>query len=318
MSEQPDRGTNPAATPVPPARLAPPTRAVERSAWAEEFVNAATATPPRRGLEPSAAETPMVPSPGQPPVEPLTPVEPQPPTPVEPLTPVAPRPPAVPENDVAQAAGEGSPEFTGTDPDSTDPDSTAGIGDQPSDPIQTLPPITATVAGWPISERTGELRRSPLVVAVCGLLLAGAGVAAGTYWWYWWNAINITGFRTSSWLISWFDPRPGSGLSILLVTVMTLIGVVMTAMPAMAAYNAWEGSAWSRRAGLFAAISGLGAIFVMPATWVGFGLCAAGFGLMWLPGFQTWLDAWAEVNPDRAPEITPPTDVPYGPLPRFR
>lgn len=294
MSEQPGREADAAQNPVtPPARLAPPTRAVERSSWAEEYVTAASAPTPRRGVEP-------------------TPQQPEAPSATERTPPTL----AAPGEPVSAA---NTPTVTFAQDDAqSDPGSTAGLGEAPVDPIETLPPITATVAGWPISERTGELRRSGLVVAVCGLLSAGAVVAAGTYWWYWWTAINITDFASSSWLISWFDPRPGSGLSILLVTVMTMIGIVMTAMPAMAAYNAWEGSGWSRRAGLIATLSGLGALFVMPAAWIGFGMCAAGFALMWLPGFRAWLDAWEAVDPHESPAIVPPSDLPYGPLPRFR
>lgn len=200
----------------------------------------------------------------------------------------------------------------------TDSAVTSGFGTPPETPIATLPPIVESIAGWPISKNTGEPRRSGLVVTICALLIVSALVAAGSYWWYWWNAINIKNFGSSSWLISWFDPRPGSGWSILLVTLMAVVGIVMTAMPGMAAYNAWEGAGWSRRAGLIAAISGLGAVFVGPIAWIGFALSAIGFGLMWLPGFKAWLVAWAAAKPAEAPEIIPPSELPYGPEPRFR
>ncbi|EPH06586.1 hypothetical protein HMPREF1531_00486 [Propionibacterium sp. oral taxon 192 str. F0372] len=300
MSEQNDdtpieSSNRPAQPSAPQSRLAPPTRAPERSQWAEDFVtHSPSADGPRRLFE-------------------RTSVPPE----TSPINARATATEPLPVDDTAHTAtaqNQKEPE-TATLPHE---ESIAGIGDQPSSPIHTLPPVKETVGGFPVSERTGEPRRSFLVVTICALFGLGSVTSLATYAWYWWTAINITDFASSAWLISWFDPRPGSGLSIFLVTVMAVIGIVMMTMPAMACYNIWHGADWSRRAGIFAAGSGLLSIFVLPWSWLGFLLCAIGCGLLWLPGAAAWMQAWEEINGSGPTEVAVVTDVPYGPLPRFR
>lgn len=199
-----------------------------------------------------------------------------------------------------------------------DPASVAGLGDPLIEPIRTLPPIEVKIGGYPISRRTGEPVRGRLITAATAAFTAAASVAAVSYWWYWWQAINIVNFATSSRLIELFDPRPGSGSSVVLVCVMAVIGVVMTAGPGVAAYNTWHGASWSRVAGIAACITGLLAFFVLPWSWLALGLAAIGTGLLWLPQTRPYFEAWQRFGNPPRPAIVPPTGVAYGPAPRFR
>ena len=260
--------------------LMPPSRAIERSKLAEDYATYSPAR--RRPAEP-------VPAPAQPPARP---------EPVE--------PPATPPQSIVTA--EQTP----------DPASVGGLGDPLEQPIHTLPPLEEEIGGYPISPRTGEPVRGALIIASTAAFMLAALVAMATYWWYWWIAINIDDFGTSAKLIELFDPRPGSGSSVVLVCVMAAIGAVMTAGPGVAAYNVWHGASWSRAAGVAACVSGLLAFFVLPWTWFAFGLAALGTGLLWLPQARPYFEAWRQfANPPR-PAIVPPTQVAYGPAPRFR
>lgn len=196
--------------------------------------------------------------------------------------------------------------------------STGGLGDAPSVPIVSLPPIAAEVGGYPISSRTGEPVRSPLIVAALIAFGASSLVALAGYWWYWWVAINIENFATSAKLIELFDPRPGSGSSVVLVCVMAVIGVVMTAGPAVAGYNAWHGQKWSKVAGLIACGTSLLAYFVVPWSWLTLLFAAIGILLLWLPAVAGYFAAWEQYNNPVIPEIVPPEAVPYGPKERYR
>lgn len=277
--------------PPPVARLAPPTRAVEPSRVAADY---ATHQPvPRRPVE---APAPVAPA------APLAQPQVQAPVPVPSPTPDARLPVPVP----AEA------------PATPDPDSIGGLGDQPAVPIVTLPPIADEVAGYPLSARTGEPVRGPLIVASMASFGASALVAMATYWWYWWVAINIENFGTSAKLIELFNPRPGSAASVVLVCVMAVIGVIMTAGPGVAAYNVWHGASWSRVAGIVACVTSLLAFFVLPWSWLALGFAAIGTLLVWLPQAKPFFTAWQQfANPVRAP-IVPPAEVAYGPAPRFR
>lgn len=282
---------NPAPdTPVPPvARLAPPTRAVEPSRVAADYVTHQPA--PGR---PVAAPAPSVAPAGaaQPPVQ-------------------SPAPAPAPGTNLPVPAADEAPAVP-------DPDSIGGLGDQPEVPIVTLPPIADEVAGYPLSTRTGEPVRGPLIVASMASFGASALVAMATYWWYWWVAINIENFGTSAKLIELFDPRPGSAASVVLVCVMAVIGVIMTAGPGVAAYNVWHGASWSRVAGIVACVTSLLAFFVLPWSWLALGFAAIGTLLIWLPQAKPFFTAWQQfANPLRAP-IVPPSKVAYGPAPRFR
>ena len=157
-----------------------------------------------------------------------------------------------------------------------------------------------------------------MIVGAVAAFTYSAVVAVVTYWWYWWVAIHIENFATSSKLIELFDPRPGSGSSVVLVCVMAIIGVIMTAGPAVAGYNAWHGALWSRFAGFAACATSLLAFFMIPWSWLALIFAAIGTGLIWLPQAKRYFDAYDHfANPPR-PAIVPKTKVAYGPAPRFR
>lgn len=193
-----------------------------------------------------------------------------------------------------------------------------GLGKAPEIPIASLPPLASEVAGYPLSERTGEPKRPGVVIAAVAAFCASLIVAVVTYWWYWWVAINIDNFATSSKLIELFDPRPGSGTSIVLVCVMAIISVIMVAGPATAGYNAWYGASWSRGAGIVACVTSLLAFFVLPASWLALGFAAIGTALVWTGQARKFSDAYQVFADPPRPPIVPSTAVAYGPAPRFR
>lgn len=205
-----------------------------------------------------------------------------------------------------------------------DPASTGGLGDQPSHPIATLPPIEEAMGGHPLSPRTGEPARPAIVSAIVWLFGAASAIAFASYWWYWFVAINIAHFQHSSLLISFFQPRPGSGSSVVLVCVMAAIGAITTAGPALAAYNVWQGTSWGWAAALAMAGTSLLTILVMciayPVSAVVTAaspvLALVAIALLWTPGAKRFHYVWdAYANPPR-PAVVPPTRVPYGPAPR--
>lgn len=282
----------PSAAP-PLGRLMPPTRAVERSQVAEQYVTHAPA--------PAAARPPAPPAP--------TTAEASP----------APGPAAAPSDEGGRnLPAERVQQTAQVAPAETDPDSIGGLGDLPSTPIVSLPPIEEAVAGYPLSKRTGEPERSPLVTVATLAFGASAFVAMATYWYYWWVAIHIENFGTSARLIEWFDPRPGSGSSVVLVCVMALIGVIMTAGPGVAAYNLWHGASWSKVAGIVACVTSLLAITVINWSWLALGFAVIGTALVWLPQLKPYFAAWQQFSNPIQPPIVPATGVAYGPAPRHR
>jgi len=209
---------------------------------------------------------------------------------------------------------------------SSDPDSIGGLGDQPSYPITTLPPVQEVVGDHPLSPRTGEPARPPVIRAITWLFGVSSVIAFASYWWYWFVAITITDFQRSSLLIQFFEPRPGSGSSVVLACVMAVLGAITTAGPAMAAYNVWHGASWSRTAVIAGFVTSLLTILVMCPVHVAFPIATAvspvaaaiAAALLWTPGAKGFLTAWdAYANPPRPP-IVPPAHVGYGPAPRFQ
>lgn len=210
------------------------------------------------------------------------------------------------------------PESAAASPTEPDPESVGGLGDQPDQPLLSLPPIEAAVGGYPLSKRTGEPKRSLLVLLTIGLLIASATWAFGCYWLYWWRAIHMATFPTSAKLIELFEPRPGSTLSVVLVCVMALLGVAMSFSPGGVAYNLWRGMDFTRISVLVTGGVGLLAFFFFPAMWISTALSALAAILTWLPPMKPYFTAWSAFNdPPRRP-VVPSTEVAYGPAPRFR
>lgn len=198
-----------------------------------------------------------------------------------------------------------------------DPDSIGGFGTQPANPLLTLPPIQPSVGDYPLSKRTGEPKRSWLALLIIGLLSAAATTAFVFYWSYWWQAIHMATFPRSALLIEYFNPRPGSALSVVLVCVMAVLGVAMSFIPGAAAYYLWRGMIRPLSLTLCALV-GLLAIFFFPLMWISSTLGALAAILVWLPQMRPYLAAWEEFNdPPRRP-IVPSANVEYGPAPRFR
>lgn len=193
-----------------------------------------------------------------------------------------------------------------------------GFGDATYPPIATLPPVEEISGELELDFKTGMPKRSGVVRVAVAAFLASGLAAFVTYWVYWWQAIHMSSFATSSGLIRLLDPRPGSWQSVVAVCVMTLIGIVMTAVPCAAAYNAWNGARWSRWAGVVACVTGLLAYFVITATWLALPLAGLGTLLLFTPPARANFDRWSEFLNPPPPDIEPPTDVAYGRAPRFR
>lgn len=155
----------------------------------------------------------------------------------------------------------------------------------PDDPrnIRTLPPLPRP------AETTPGARPGTVVAATVCFALAAVSAAVALAW-AWWRSINMTTFPTATRLMRWTDPRPGSLASVLWATAMVLIGVVMTAMPALLAVNGWLGHRWVR----WGAIGGLAAaslaVTLNTVAWASAPFAVAGLVLVWLPVSRRWLD----------------------------
>lgn len=155
----------------------------------------------------------------------------------------------------------------------------------PDDPrnIRTLPPLPGP------AETTPGARPGTVVAATVCFALAAVSAAVALAW-AWWCSINMTTFPTATRLMRWTDPRPGSLASVLWATAMVLIGVVMTAMPALLAVNGWLGHRWVR----WGAIGGLAAaslaVTLNTVAWASAPFAVAGLVLVWLPVSRRWLD----------------------------
>lgn len=310
----------PASPPPPAARLMPPGRAVERSQVVQEFVDhkpspvRPAARPPAEPISPQAsAPTSAAPAPLPSQASPASAAAPA--LPEQPST----QPNSLPTREARPpSAAAGTPAAAMAAEMDLSPASTGGLGDLPAEPIVSLPPIIPEVAGHKLSPRTGEPARGPLIIAATASFGLSALVAMATYWWYWWQAIHITDFGTSARLIELFDPRPGSGSSVVLVCVMAVIGIIMTAGPGVAGYNTWHGAAWAKWAGVAACLTSLLAFFVINWSWLALAFAAIGAGLVWLPQSRPYFAAWREFNSPSRPDISPPSKVAYGPAPRYR
>lgn len=193
-----------------------------------------------------------------------------------------------------------------------------GIGEPPSAPIVALPPLTKSPSGLDIDPATGEPFRTGLIKAATALFLVAGATCFVGYWIYWWQAINIVDFTTSANLIHWFDPRPGSVGSVVLVCVMAAIGAAGVTGPWVAAYNTWNGASWSRWAGVAAiacaVITGICTQYWMLAAAA---LSAIATVPLFLPATRNYFEQWQQYLEPPIPPIVPPTRVEYGRTARF-
>lgn len=204
-----------------------------------------------------------------------------------------------------------------TDAGGADLIATAGLGRRPAEPITTLPPIDELAPRIPISPNTGQPPRHPVMVLANVFLYGAAGASAASLAKAWWDAIHMPTFPTAAHLIELINPRPGSPASIIAVVLMTAIGVIMVATPAITAFNSWNGHWWSRIAALISiAVAGL-AWFMNPIGYLALPLSTLGAILLWLPPVGRYFEQWRLFRTPERPPAPPITDVRYGSLARF-
>lgn len=187
------------------------------------------------------------------------------------------------------------------------------------EPIATLPPIDEIRPALPISQATGQPRRSKLMATSAGLLLASSAAAAVSLGFAWWDAIHVENWPDATNLTRWLHPDAGTWQSVVLVCGMGAIGATMATAPAVAAFNAWNGHRWSRWAGLVAcAVVGGLAVLMNWQAWIALPLAVIGAILLFLPPVTRYFDHWdayRAANPAKELRTDP---VFYGPLWRYR
>lgn len=185
--------------------------------------------------------------------------------------------------------------------------------------IATLPPLPVIAEVLSLSERTGEPRRHPLIVAsvVTGYLSGAA--TTGMYALSWWQAAHQDSFAGSAQLLTWVNPPPGKWLALTLVAVLGAVAALMVAAPAVVAYNAWAGQRWTRIGGLIAtAIVVIGTVLFSPWGWIAVGLAAISSVLLWLPPATQYFRQWQQFRWHQPTKRRAETPIMYGPLARYR
>ncbi|MFT8395248.1 hypothetical protein [Propionibacterium sp.] len=194
-----------------------------------------------------------------------------------------------------------------------------GIGVPPAMPIATLPPIEPTHRGVRLSPRTGEPRRTGVIVVSQCLLYAAAAAAGAGYAHYWWVAMHVSRFFDSAWVVGWLQPRPGGAASVLLVIGLAACVAAMLSAPFVVAYQAWTGLRATRVFGWTAiGVSLLGILF-NPIACLSIPLTATGVGILWQRAAGRYFAQWQRLRTPPEPAPAPePGDVFYGRLPRFQ
>lgn len=185
------------------------------------------------------------------------------------------------------------------------------------DEIATLPPIDEIASGLPISQNTGQPRRAKVMVTADVFLYSAAVVSAAALAWSWWTAIHMATFPHSSRLVELWQPRPGGWRSVVAVTLICLIGAVMTAAPAVAALNAWNGHRWSRIAAIVAVLIGGLGYLLNPIAWAAPVLSLIGAVLLWTPPVTRYFGHWQAFRGGDPVPLAPDLPVVYGPLARY-
>ncbi len=192
-----------------------------------------------------------------------------------------------------------------------------GFGTPPATPIATLPPLSPHAGGVPVSPRTGEPVRRRSIVATQVAFWASALCAGIGYSWYWFQAMHKGQFHTASWVTGWLHPRPGGMWSLLLACGLAAVVAAMVALPCVTAYQAWTGhrfartlSWWALGGSLLGVLFNWWAVAAIPCALVGVVLLRLGSS-------RDYFTEWDTLRtPAPQPEL--PTDVFYGPLPRFQ
>lgn len=183
--------------------------------------------------------------------------------------------------------------------------------------IATLPPIEEIRGGVPLSPRTGEPKRPVVIwVAAVASYLAVAALAFA-YGWHWYRAVYPETYAGSARIIGWLDPEPGKWQSLAIEGGLAAALVLAAGAVGVAGFQAWNGWAWSRWAGLVAvALAGGFTAIVSDWGYIGLGLAAVAAALIFLAG--TYFKHWREVRAERPEPYRRPAWIFYGRLPRFR
>lgn len=192
-----------------------------------------------------------------------------------------------------------------------------GIGTAPATTIATLPPIDELPGTLTLSEKTGEPKRTRVIVASQVALYGAAGLSGIGYAWYWWHAMHVEMFAQSAWVVGWLNPRPGSAGSVWLVIGLAVAIALMVAAPCVAAYQAWTGWRFARTLTIIAScISLLGALF-NPMTLMAIPLCITGLVILRTRAASEYFDQWDAFRSPAVADSEHSGAVFYGRLPRF-
>lgn len=183
--------------------------------------------------------------------------------------------------------------------------------------IATLPAGADEPDQLPVSDRTGQPRRHPVMVVADAFLYLGCAITAVALALFWWQAITITRFSTSARLMTWLAPRPGSWQSMLYSGLVFAMALVTITTAALAAFQAWNGYAWSRIAGLVALVGAALTIAQNQVAMLAIVPIVIGVVLLWLPTLRPYFDQWARFRAGPAPAPDLVESVWYGPAPRY-
>lgn len=167
-----------------------------------------------------------------------------------------------------------------------------------------------------LDPRTGEPRRPVLVQVASALFLTGVGLVVAGLLWAFWRSVHE--FAEAAWLNGVVGTEPGSLARVLLVVALFVATLLVGAAAIIAGHYAWRGFRWSRWAGVVAAVASLLSLLLNWVAWLGIAPIVAGAALLWTPPVRAWFDRWWLRRHPAAPVVEAPTNVYYGPLPRYQ
>jgi hypothetical protein len=167
----------------------------------------------------------------------------------------------------------------------------------------------------PISERTGEPRRHPLVWLILCCSFAAVGfIACSLFTVYW---VCVYDFNSASWLGALIPTEYGSGWRILLAVALTVIALLPAISAAISGYYLFSGYRWARVAAIISfGLSGLG-VLLNGLAWPAMALTLLAAALGWLPPVKAYCAAWDALRHAEPVYSEPVNTVAYGPLPRY-
>lgn len=189
--------------------------------------------------------------------------------------------------------------------------------------IETLPPLHEISTALPLSPRTGEPRRIWWLLVSNGLFYLAAALQFVVYGLHWYRAVYPESFGRSAQLIVWTQPQPGKWQSLVLLASLAALFAATVASCAIAAFQSWNGWAWSRIAGIVAVAFTIASAVLFEYThgwlgWVAVGAASMGAVCLWLPPLNDYFRLWQRFH-DGSPLVAyRPERIFYGRLPRFR